>query len=54
MKRQPYRPWTLEEEAKLRQCWKEGLRGPALAEVMGRSESALKNRSHILSLRHLS
>jgi len=51
MPRRTNRPlWTPEEEAKLRELWKENVRGKALAEAMGRTKSAVATRATLLGL----
>ena len=54
MPRRTNRPlWTPEEEAKLRELWKENVRGKALAEAMGRTKSAVATRANLLGLNRL-
>ena len=51
MQRPYYRPpWAIEEEAKLRQLWNQGLRDQKLADAMGRSAGAVSARVRLLGL----
>jgi hypothetical protein len=51
MKRPFHKTWTPEEEAKLRELWKGGMRGEALGHALGRSPNAADARAALLGLK---
>jgi hypothetical protein len=51
MKRPFHKTWTLDEEAKLRELWKGGVRGEALGIALGRSARAADVRAALLGLK---